>query len=599
MRWRYVLLMAVLAALPAGCGKRAAPKNSQAKAGVPVQVQAAQPGTLVKSVSASGAIYALNDVLVAPKVPGKVARVAVKEGDTVRSGQLLLLLEDKEARAQRDQAVAGVASAEARVKQAHEGYTLQKEQTSTQLAQAAAAVDTASARLRQAKQGMELQASQVETGVTQAEAAAQAARARLGQAESGAVMTSEAVQAQTAQAAAAVAGAQANLDAMRTGAREQEKRQADLAVDQARANRDNAKADYDRAQSLLASGALSQQQLDAARTRYQLAEAQLGSAVQTRDLVYQGPRSEQVRAAEEQLKQAQALYEQALANTRQNELRRQDIETAKTGVAQAEAALQLAKASRLQNQMREADVRAAEAGVAQAQAAYELAKAGVGQNVIREKDIALARAGVEQARAGLVLAEQNLAATRVTAPVSGGIAEVQVDMGEMVSPAMPVMRLVTTNTVSFKGNLSEADVAEVQVGARADVRIPALGEETIPGRVIKVMPAGDPESHTFMVKIALSNGGGRVKPGMFAEAAVVLREVLNRPVIPLDAVAQKDGAMSVFVVSGGVARQVDIVAELVVKDKVAVASGLSPGDQVIVSGQHGLKGGEAVVLVGE
>ncbi len=536
VHWRYLLLIALLAGLPAGCGKHSNKPEEEAKAQVPVQVTTVETGTLVKTVSASGSIYALNDVLLAPKIPGKVARVHVKEGESVRQGQLLVALEDKEARAGRDQALAGVASAEARLKQAREGYSLQKEQTSTQTAQALAMLE--------------------------------AARSRLKQAESGALITEEAVQAQTAQAAAAVAAAQANLDALRRGAREQEKKQAELAVAQARANRDNAKADYDRAQSLLASGALSQQQVDAARLRYEVAEAQLEAAVQQQQLVYEGPRTEQIRAAEQQLKQAEALYQQALANQRQNELRRQEIETARTGVVQAEAA-------------------------------YELAKATVAQNVIREKDIALAEAGLTQARAALVMAEQNLAATRLTAPVSGGIADLEVDVGEMVSPAMPILRLVTSGVVSFKGHLSEADVEQVQVGARAELRVPALGEEKFPGQVIKVMPAGDPESHTFLVKVALAAGERRLKPGMFAEAAIVLREVRDMPIIPLDAVLQRDNKMSVFRVVAGVAREATIVAELVVKDKVAVASGVSAGDRVVVSGQRSLKGGETVVVVGE
>lgn len=536
VRWRYLLLMALLGGLAAGCGRHSSKTENPKKAQVPVSVSAAEAGTLVKTVSASGSVYALNDVLLAPKIPGKVAKVHVKEGDSVRQGQLLVALEDKEAGAGREQALGGVASAEARLKQAREGYGLQKEQTSTQTAQALAMLEAAQARLKQA--------------------------------ESGALMTGEAVQAQTAQAVAAVAAAQANLDALRTGAREQEKKQAELAVEQARANRDNAKADYDRAQSLLTSGALSQQQVDAARLRYEVAEAQLQTAVQQQQLVYEGPRSEQIRAAEEQLKQAEALHQQAVANQRQNELRRQEIETARTGVVQAEAA-------------------------------YQLAKASVAQNVIREKDIALAEAGLKQARAALVLAEQNLAATRITAPVSGGIADLEVDIGEMVSPAMPILRLVTSGMVSFKGYLSEADVEQVRVGARAEVRVPALGDEKFPGQVVKVMPAGDPESHTFLVKVALAAGAGRLKPGMFGEAAIVLREVRDLPIIPLDAVLQRESKMSVFKVVAGVAQEVPIVAELVVKDKVAVASGVSVGDKIIVSGQRSLRGSEAVTIVGE
>ena len=132
--------------------------------------------------------------------------------------------------------------------------------------------------------------------------------------------------AQVAQAKAAVQGAEAGrggaraqLTAIRTGARTQERRQAENAVAQARANLENARSTYERMRDLFDLGAISRQQMDLVQMQYDVARAQYDSAQEQLSLVDEGARAEDIQAAEQRLKQAEA------------------------GVAQARAALQLAQ----------------------------------------------------------------------------------------------------------------------------------------------------------------------------------------------------------------------------------------------------------------
>ncbi|MBP7868469.1 MAG: efflux RND transporter periplasmic adaptor subunit [Firmicutes bacterium] len=126
--------------------------------------------------------------------------------------------------------------------------------------------------------------------------------------------------AQVAQAEAAVQAAQANrgaaqarLAALRAGARPQELRQAEEAVQQAKASLDNATANYNRTKDLFSQGAISQQQMDAAQLQLDVTKAQYKSAVQRLDLTKEGPRREDIQAAEEQARQAEAAVGQARA----------------------------------------------------------------------------------------------------------------------------------------------------------------------------------------------------------------------------------------------------------------------------------------------
>ena len=88
--------------------------------GTPTPVYAATSGQLVQTVVASGRVVSPQRVMVALQGPGRVLRVAVAEGQTVERGQLLIELDNSDARASLAQARAGVGQAQARVRQLRE-----------------------------------------------------------------------------------------------------------------------------------------------------------------------------------------------------------------------------------------------------------------------------------------------------------------------------------------------------------------------------------------------------------------------------------------------------------------------------------------------
>jgi HlyD family secretion protein len=88
--------------------------------GTPTPVFAASSGQLVQSVVASGRVVSPQRVTVALQGSGRVLRVAVAEGQTVEQGQLLIELDNSDARASLAQARAAVAQAQARVRQLRE-----------------------------------------------------------------------------------------------------------------------------------------------------------------------------------------------------------------------------------------------------------------------------------------------------------------------------------------------------------------------------------------------------------------------------------------------------------------------------------------------
>lgn len=115
------------------------------------------------------------------------------------------------------------------------------------------------------------------------------------------------------QAQAGRSVARARLSALESGARPQERAQAENAVAQAEANLRSAEAEAARMQQLFAAGAVSRQQLDAAVLQRDVARAQLDTARQQSSLIESGARQEDLQMARAQVEQADAAHAGAVA----------------------------------------------------------------------------------------------------------------------------------------------------------------------------------------------------------------------------------------------------------------------------------------------
>jgi HlyD family secretion protein len=158
-----------------------------------------------------------------------------------------------------------------------------------------------------------VEAQELQAAVHQAAGALRAARADAERAAA----AQEAAHRQANQAESAYRAAQAALAQVQAGPRAGELQQAEAAVDAAKAAVEESRALLERTEQLFREGAVSQAQLDGARSQREAAEARYRQAVAQRDLLRAGARPEAVAVAREQVRQAAAAREVALANVRQ------------------------------------------------------------------------------------------------------------------------------------------------------------------------------------------------------------------------------------------------------------------------------------------
>jgi multidrug efflux pump subunit AcrA (membrane-fusion protein) len=118
--------------------------------------------------------------------------------------------------------------------------------------------------------------------------------------------------------------------------------------------------------------------------------------------------------------------------------------------------------------------------------------------------------------------------------------------------------------------------------------------EPIAARVRTVSPAGDPETHRFLLRADLPDDA-RLRSGLFASVDVPDTSAPKRRMVPAAALVERGGLAGVFVVEGGKAtlRWIDVGSRS--GDEVEVRAGLSPGESVVIS-PGGLADGDPVVL---
>jgi RND family efflux transporter MFP subunit len=208
-------------------------------------------------------------------------------------------------------------------------------------------------------------------------------------------------------------------------------------------------------------------------------------------------------------------------------------------------------------------------------------------------------AQIAQVEASLEPLHTNLRDTRITAPISGTIDGLNVNVGEMISPGMPVATINRLDPIEVHAQLTEKDVGRVDVGQMVEVAVTAVFSEPLLGRVVMISPIADARTKTYLMKVSLANNAGRLRVGMTATVELILFAERNTVVIPAEAVLTQRGEEVVFVLDEEEMPRLRPVTVGLRGDRtISILDGLSPGELVVVSGQHYISEGRPVTVVG-
>jgi multidrug efflux pump subunit AcrA (membrane-fusion protein) len=307
-----------------------------------------------------------------------------------------------------------------------------------------------------------------------------------------------------------------------------------------------------------------------------------------------------------QYRQARAVLESARANltrTSDSSLSSQVLQ-AQSAVRQAQVQYDEAKDfyGRTQKMFDDGTVARQQLDSAQARfqsAEIALATAKDNLSLIQEKggpqSTGVASTQVEQAQAALDLAQSQLDNTVVTSPITGTVAARNVDAGELVSSSVPAFVVIDTSTVSAEASVSQDTVEKIRIGETVTVSVDTQDKTSrIQGVVDTISPAADPRSQGYLIKVAVRNAGGSLRPGMFARASFPIEERADVLVVPNSAVVTETGVDYVYAVMDGVVNKKAVETGIATDTVTEITSGLEDGTPVVTEGQTFLNDGQKV-----
>jgi HlyD family secretion protein len=316
-----------------------------------------------------------------------------------------------------------------------------------------------------------LESRELEAEVERLQAALQATETRIPQLQTEILLQEELTGARIADARASLEAKEERLAELQSGSRPQEIQTAWAEVREAQATMENARTDFARYDELHRRQLVAAQQREAYRTAYEVAAERHRAAVERYDLVKEGPRQEEIRRAEAEVRQARA--------------------------------------------------------------ALLLAQAGTLEVARKRQELVTLQANVARDRAALTVAQTQLGYTVLRSPQAGVVLRKHVEPGEMIATGTPTVTIADLRNIWLKIYVPEPQLGRVKLGQTAEVTTDSYRGKVYQGTVTfinseaeftpkNVQTQEERVKLVFALKITVDNPNQELKPGMPADARIVL-----------------------------------------------------------------------------
>jgi RND family efflux transporter MFP subunit len=231
-----------------------------------------------------------------------------------------------------------------------------------------------------------------------------------------------------------------------------------------------------------------------------------------------------------------------------------------------------------------------------------------GKDLATEAQVEGAKSSLDVAQSQLTVSQSKMAHdqalydyAKITAPFAGVVTQRYANLGTLMqagtnssTQAMPLVKLSQEDLFRLVIPVPESYVRYIKIGDPVSVRVPSLARD-FPGKVARFSVDVGQATRTMHTEVDVPNPQKFLIPGVYAEATLVLDSKSAALVVPLQAVNQENDRASVLVVNAS--NQIEprsITLGIQTDNEAEVLSGLSDGNQVVISDRSGLRSGETV-----
>ena len=258
------------------------------------------------------------------------------------------------------------------------------------------------------------------------------------------------------------------------------------------------------------------------------------------------------------------------------------------------------------------DTRQEQAQLAAAEAQRELARLSfdrmqglLNANVVSRAEFDRATADYRQTEARVGEIRATIERKTIRAPFSGILGIRRVNLGQYLSPGDALVTLQSLNPIYVNFGVPQQAMTQVRAGRRVRVTASDLSGVEFAGQVTAIDSVVDESTRNVQAQATLANPDGKLRPGMFVQAEVIVGATTSVVSLPASAISYAPFGNSVFVVTDlrdPSGKQYRGVRQQFVKlgasrgDQISVLSGLKAGDEVVTSGVFKLRNGAAVLV---
>jgi membrane fusion protein, multidrug efflux system len=216
------------------------------------------------------------------------------------------------------------------------------------------------------------------------------------------------------------------------------------------------------------------------------------------------------------------------------------------------------------------------------------------QNIGTEVQLMTAKANYEAMQKNISALKAQRDMYRVVSPISGTVDAINLKVGEIASPGMTGIRVVSYDKLKAEANLGENYLGKVKQGDKVLLVLPDIGD-SINTTLSYVSQAVDPVSRAFVVQVRLSNNK-KLHPNMSCIMRISNYGNANALVVPVSVIQKTSGGEMLYIVDGNKAKSIMVKSGRNANGMVEILSGLNAGDKVITKGFEEMDNGQQVLI---
>jgi len=193
------------------------------------------------------------------------------------------------------------------------------------------------------------------------------------------------------------------------------------------------------------------------------------------------------------------------------------------------------------------------------------------------------------------LQKLNYEYTMIKAPIAGVVASRDIKSGAHVSINDAVFTIANTDRLVAHLKIPQTELSKFSAGHVARVQVDSMPEASYEAHIARISPTIDARNGTFRATAYIDNSNRDLAPGMFGKFSVAYEKHSAALLVPKTAIVEEDNEIVVYVVENGAALRRPVTTGIESAGMVEILDGLAQDDDVIVSGQTGLRDGSKVL----